>query len=523
MGQQNCKTYTPPPLSLQDCLVDGRIDPARYRMYSKKMYTSDYIDNEDLNHNNKKRNIDELDIHPIKKEVFRSVKKHKHLKRNIDGSLEEVTFKDSMWYVLYVREEPRNDRLANLFRNRFRLPYKEYEKLCNQLSVDPLFQRWNVDDCTGCPSSDIRVLLLGSLRYLGRAHTFDDIEESTFISREVHRIFLHTFLDYGSTNLYKKYVTDAATHVHVSDFEKIFAMADFDGCVGSSDATHIGMLSCPVWASNNHKGHKLAVPSRNYNATVTHAQQILSTTFGHPGAWNDKTIVLYNDLIRGVHENKTLSNFEFKLYEKNYQGEIDQVVYKGAWFIVDNGYLAWSCTVPPKKHPLSYEDIRFSEWMESVRKDVECTFGILKGRFAILRYGLRFAKISSCDKLWLTCCALHNMLLFVDGLDKNWENGVKSFYENENDDDEMNVAPFAINRLNRNLVGSEVEVQNVVIENNSVTNSNINFSKYTVDGKRVVSMLPLDLFQERLIHHFDIRFKRNDLQWPNRTRTSRTI
>ena len=36
-------------------------------MYSKKMYTSDYIDNEELNHNNKKRNIDELDIHPIKK------------------------------------------------------------------------------------------------------------------------------------------------------------------------------------------------------------------------------------------------------------------------------------------------------------------------------------------------------------------------------------------------------------------------------------------------------------------------
>ena len=54
MVQQNCKSYTPPPLSLQDCLVDGRIDPARYRMYSKKMYTSDYIDIEALKHNNKK-------------------------------------------------------------------------------------------------------------------------------------------------------------------------------------------------------------------------------------------------------------------------------------------------------------------------------------------------------------------------------------------------------------------------------------------------------------------------------------
>jgi hypothetical protein len=58
------------------------------------------------------------------------------------------------------------------------------------------------------------------------------------------------------------------------------------------------------------------------------------------------------------------------------------------WFIVNNGYLDWSCTVPLMKHPTSYQQIRFSEWMESMRKDVECTFGILKGRFLLLKYGI---------------------------------------------------------------------------------------------------------------------------------------
>ena len=61
--------------------------------------------------------------------------------------------------------------------------------------------------------------------------------------------------------------------------------------------------------------------------------------------------------------------------------------------MVDNGYLSWSCTVPPDNNGLTYKDIRFSEWLESMRKDVECLFGIMKGRFTILRYELRFHSI----------------------------------------------------------------------------------------------------------------------------------
>ena len=53
-------------------------------------------------------------------------------------------------------------------------------------------------------------------------------------------------------------------------------------------------------------------------------------------------------------------------------------------------------------------------------------FGILKGHFEILRYGLRFQSILKCDDFWLECCALHNLLLNVDGLDKDWENKIPS-------------------------------------------------------------------------------------------------
>ena len=64
-----------------------------------------------------------------------------------------------------------------------------------------------------------------------------------------------------------------------------------------------------------------------------------------------------------------------------------------------------------------------------MRKDVESTFGILKGRFRILKSGVRLHKIETTDKIWLTCCALHNMLLEVDGLDKGWDTGALSPWE----------------------------------------------------------------------------------------------
>ena len=77
-------------------------------------------------------------------------------------------------------------------------------------------------------------------------------------------------------------------------------------------------------------------------------------------------------------------------YEHDNNGYIVEVYYYGVWLMVDNGYLSWSCTVVPIKDGTIYKDIRFLEWLESIQKDVECTFGIVKGRFAILRYGVHF-------------------------------------------------------------------------------------------------------------------------------------
>jgi hypothetical protein len=38
-------------------------------------------------------------------------------------------------------------------------------------------------------------MLLGTLRYLGREWTFDDLEEAMLIDEETHRQFFHHFID----------------------------------------------------------------------------------------------------------------------------------------------------------------------------------------------------------------------------------------------------------------------------------------------------------------------------------------
>ena len=63
--------------------------------------------------------------------------------------------------------------------------------------------------------------------------------------------------------------------------------------------------------------------------------------------------------MRGVHEGEVFNNYTFKLLEHDNDNKIVEVEYRGVWFMVDNGYLNWSCTIPPIKDGVTYKFIRF--------------------------------------------------------------------------------------------------------------------------------------------------------------------
>ena len=85
---------------------------------------------------------------------------------------------------------------------------------------------------------------------------------------------------------------------------------------------------------------------------------------------------------------------------------------RGVYFICDGGYLHWPILVCPFKHSgSSTQKGYFSSTLESVRKDVECTFGIVKKWRKILEYGIRFDNIEVVESVFVVCSILHNMML----------------------------------------------------------------------------------------------------------------
>jgi len=229
--------------------------------------------------------------------------------------------------------------------------------------------------------SPIELLMLATLRYLGHRWTFDDLQDATFISYKVLRAFFHSFIKYGSTVLYSMRVVFPSTAKEVEEHMHEYMLAGLLGCFGSTDVTHVPIDMCRHNLRQMHMGFKMKHPAHAYNLTANNRHRILHTSKGYPAWWNDKTIIKFDHLVSGLQKGHILGDVEFKLLEEDRDGAIVEQAYKGLWVLVNNGYLAWPTTMPPYAQTSLMTQHVWSKMVESMHKDVECTFGILKGHF----------------------------------------------------------------------------------------------------------------------------------------------
>ena len=153
--------------------------------------------------------------------------------------------------------------------------------------------------------------------------------------------------------------------------------------------------------------------------------------------------------------------------------------------------------------------------------DIECAFGILKGMFCILKYGLIFQHVKNCDILFRTLCALHNILLKEDGLDKKW---MRVQQAQEEDIRHCNQMPAILLRLdslfveysnsanakNSESVPYEVPAWKRKLQRRS--------QSFTINNARVDRLMPQHLFVECLVEHFSILYERKEVVWPKKLR-----
>ena len=369
----------------------------------------------------------------------------------------------SFFYKTYLSETAIAEGIMNddswlgkKFRRRFRVPYSVFKEIC--LDIDLVLGERAMHDRAGHETVPVSLLVLGSLRVIGSGCTFDAIEELTNVAEETHRIFFHEqFCNWGErvSPTHIKMPCDAESLRHVLG---LYERLGHPGCTGSIDCVHVIWDKCPAGLKSACKG-KGGFPTLAFQVVCSHTKKIMSVSVFFWGTVNDKTIAMADDVFRklqdddaplrnivwhtiktkdAMNDNDTLtveSNDNYPIINRHYtivSSTLTDIViqFKGAYLISDGGYHRWGCLVNPYHLQPPGTDLElWSNNIESVRKDIECVFGILKKRFLILKHPIRLHSPYCIQRMFVTCCVLHNILLDYDGYDKWNEDNVENSVE----------------------------------------------------------------------------------------------
>ena len=151
-------------------------------------------------------------------------------------------------------------------------------------------------------------------------------------------------------------------------------------------------------------------------------------------------------------------------------------------------------------------DIRWSEFAESIRKDVECSFGILKKRFQLLKIGINWHNKNDIDNAVFSCVILHNMLHEFDGYDEKWEN---ELYNAHNDKEEQVILDKIRRRVVR-TVENNVDHSSVGTYDRNI--NNINFAN-RLDVEDIETSDKFIDLRSKLVQHLTNQYLEGKLKW----------
>jgi hypothetical protein len=332
----------------------------------------------------------------------------------------------SNWWKLFLSPERRaiiesnpDGRDDKKFRRLFRVPYFVFHERILPLTISKWFPTWdpNQVDGWGQPVGDLELKLMGALFVLGSGSTNFVVSLNTNLSEEVHRIFFLSWINQMSS-IKDDFIYLPRDEMELRQVVEEYVQVGLPGCTGSVDCVHIGWDRCPSSMLNMYTG-KEGYPSIAYEVICTSRKFIQSVSFGHPGSRNDKHIVRTDSSVMSLVEGSGW--LRTRTWECVMDAEGTRKVFHGLYLLSDGGYLRWPCFAFPIKNGLAGSPtMKWSAMVESVRKDIEGVFGILKKRFLLLKNFNSLSSPKDIDSAFVTCCILHNMLLKEDGfLDSN--------------------------------------------------------------------------------------------------------
>ena len=322
--------------------------------------------------------------------------------------------KKSCWYRNFTapgkirdltHELSSSDRFGE-FRHFFRMPLSKVEELTEKL-ITRGYVRY---PRTRCRQAEFRerteLLVMSSLYLLGTGAAFRACRSLCSISTSEVQKFFYVFLD-AIVDMKDEYVYMPRNITELNRVSNCYGMAGLPGCMGSIDVVHVKWANCPAGDFNRAKG-KETFPSLGFQCITDFNRRVLSIYGPHFGSRNDMDIVKTDEHVEKVKTKRLFRDAQWTYYNQN--GQVRQA--NGMYLICDNGYLRWPTTICPfTRTSISSPEGYFSTNIESVRKDVECTFGIIKKRWRILNNGFYQRDMVICDKIFVTCCCLNNFML----------------------------------------------------------------------------------------------------------------
>jgi hypothetical protein len=454
--------------------------------------------------NDEKKIIENIVVKYIEENIDQLIIDSKVKRRRIDMKT-RPNYWDSGWGRLLQdpKLEDPDSYVSKKFRRRFRTPYTLFKDVivvqCKLAEVFGKSKNFSIP-------YELKILI--SLRILGRDAVSDDCEELSFVSeRQCRRIFGQFVTNYA-LHFYNEYVK-IPEGIELQSVMESYRKLGLPGCFGSMDVTHVQWEKC--WDELKFKAYdKDGVKSLAFQSVVTHNRMCIHVSVAFLGGYNDVTISRNDTFVQNLVAG-SMQNVCYVLYDD----EGVPKLCKGAYLLTDNGYLKQGVYTCPWKQASNRQELLWSEWMESVRKDVECFFRAIKSRFNFFRNGILYTSPELIQNAFKTAAILHNMLLAYDGLWTECENSTSNFWDNLNPDtDEIIV-------LNENY-SSFIDLTTEIIE---PMESNVNFNSVidTFQLQRNKNKFLLgkcfnidDFYNLRsaLVTHFCHQYKIGDLWWP---------
>ena len=368
-----------------------------------------------LCNNDSTRTVYSALIRIIKKRRYRYVSR---VKKSQTSIIRDKEYWRSPWGILLREPSVKvpGSYYYKRFRRRFRIPFELFYPLVEECKQHKIFD--TVADAIGTGRTKqipIEFKVLASMRMLGRDYYADDVTEILNCGEETARSFMLAFIRGVSKEMY-------TTYVYVPEGEELDAVeegyrrAGLPGCLGSMDCTHVIWDRAAKKIANQCKQSGCA-KTLSFEVVVDHCRRIHHVSKPFYGTTNDKRVMAHDTYPFDLVHNRVHAEREFRTY--NSLGEPSK--WQGAWLITDNGYSRSMSLQCPDHHTTEHDEVMFAEWLESMRKDIECIFGILKGRFCILKNAIRLKYEDDIEALFRTCAVLHNILLQFDGfLNPDW-------------------------------------------------------------------------------------------------------